>query len=139
MASIERFLSVDMEAEVTEAPPVEGAPPVHSEPIPDCVEHVEEGSQGATKADAVMRDFESALKEIEAMGADLTSLAKKCEAMTLDVQNVTALIASTAEAYRREGKKIFERIEECTASTDDVRRRCEDIKRRIIKGNGSVQ
>jgi hypothetical protein len=135
MAIVERFPRVEMEAEVTGALPAEGAPSVHSEPIPDGVEHVEEGSQGASKA--VARDFESALKEIEAMGAELTSLVKKCEAMTSDVQNVTALIASTAEAYRREGKKIFERIEECAASTDDVRRRCEDIKRRMIKGNGA--
>jgi len=137
MAIVERFPRVEMEAEVTGALPAEAAPSVHSEPILDGVEHVEEGSQGASKADAVARDFESALKEIEAMGAELTSLVKKCEAMTSDVQNVTALIASTAEAYRREGKKIFERIEECAASTDDVRRRCEDIKRRMINGNGA--
>src|SRR6516162_7322155 len=123
-----------MEAEVIGAQPVDGAPSDHSERIPDCVEHLE-GSHGVPSAEAVMRDFEFAFKEIEAMGAELTSLAKKCEAMTSDVQNVIALIASTAEAYRREGKKIFERIEECTASTDDVRRRCEDIKRRMIKGN----
>jgi len=137
MASIERFPRADMEAEATGALPVEGAPSVHSEPIPDGVEHVEEGAHAAPSAEAVMRDFESAFKEIEAMGTEMTSLAKKCEAMTSDVQNVIALIASTAEAYRREGKKIFERIEECTASTDDVRRRCEDIKRRMIKGNGA--
>jgi hypothetical protein len=125
-----------MEAEVTAALPVEGASSVHSEPIPDCVEHLE-GSHGAPSAEAVMRDFESAFKEFEAMGAEMTSLVKKCEAMTSDVQSVIALIASTAEAYRREGKKIFERIEECAASTDDVRRRCEDLKRRMIKGNGA--
>src|SRR5262249_23369289 len=120
MASIERFPRVDMEAEVTGALPVEGAPSVHSEPIPDCVEHVEEGSHGAPTAEAVTRDYESAIKEIEAMGTELTSLAKKCEAMTSDVQNVIALIASTAGAYRQEGKKIFERIEDCALSTEDV-------------------
>ena len=82
----------------------------------------------ALTAEAVTREYESALKEIEAMGAELISVAKKCEAMTSDVQN---LIRDTAEAYRQEGKKIFERIEECAVSTEDVRKTCEDVKRSI--------
>jgi hypothetical protein len=85
---------------------------------------------GALTAEAVMRDYESLAKEIEAFGAELISVAKKCEAMTSDVQN---LIASTAEAYRQEGKKMFERIEECAVSTEDVRKTCEDVKRRMIE------
>ena len=97
------------------------------------VEVTGEVSRVGITAEAVMRDFESAFKEIEAMGAEMTSLAKKCEAMTSDVQNVIALIASTAEAYRREGKKIFERIEECAVFTEDVRKTCEDVKRRMIE------
>ena len=48
-------------------------------------------------------------------------------------------IRDTAEAYRQEGKKIFERIEECALSTEDVRKTCEDVKRRMIEGNDGVQ
>ena len=87
----------------------------------------------AVTAETVTRDFESALKEIEAMGAELISAAKKWEAMTADVQNA---IRDTAAAYRQEGKKIFERIEECALFTEDVRKTCEDVKRRMIEGNG---
>ena len=92
--------------------------------------------EAALTSEAVKREYESAAKECEAMGAELISVAKKCEAMASDVQN---LIASTAEAYRQEGKKIFELIEERALSTEDVRKTCEDVKRRMIEGNGRVQ
>jgi hypothetical protein len=34
-------------------------------------------------------------------------------------------------AYREEAKKIFKRIEDCVLFTEDVRKTCETIKRRI--------
>src|SRR5690242_13510445 len=136
MASIEKFprtKAVDLaklEAEVTGALPIKG-PPVHSEQMPDYVQHLEGVSRvGALTAEAVVRDYESAAKEIEAMGAELISAAKKCEAMTADVHNAIAFMRDTAEAYRQEGKKIFKRIEECALFTENVRKTCEDVKRR---------
>ena len=111
MASIEKFPAVGMatlEAEVTEVSRV-----------------------GALTAAAVMQDYESAAKEIEAMGAELINAVKHFEAMTTDVNNV---IRDTAETYHQEGKKLFERIEECALFTEDVRKTCEDVKRRMIEG-----
>jgi hypothetical protein len=93
-------------------------------------------SRVGVTAEAVMRDYESTAKEIEAMGADLISAVKKWEATTADVRNT---IRDTAEAYRQEGKKIFERIEECALFTEGVRKTCEDVKRRMIEGNDGVQ
>jgi hypothetical protein len=116
MASIEKFPRVDMtklESEVTG-----------------------EVSRVGETAEAVMQDYESAAKEIEAMGADLISAAIKFEAMTADVQST---IRDTAEAYRQEGKKIFERIEECAVFTEDIRKTCENAKRKIIEGDDGVQ
>ena len=81
-------------------------------------------------AEAVKQEFELALKEFQAMGAELIGAAKKCEALTTDVQNT---IRDTAEAYRREGKKLFNRIEESAAFTEDVRKRCEDVRRRMME------
>lgn len=89
-----------------------------------------------SKFESLMRDYESAVEEIEAMGAELISAAKKTEAITADVHNA---IRDTAEAYRREGKKIFERIEECALFTENVRKTCEDAKRRMIEGEGEFQ
>jgi len=87
-------------------------------------------------AEAVTRDYESAAKEIEALGAELISAMKKWEAMTADARNT---IRDTAEAYRQEGKKIGERIEDSALLIEDVRKKCEDVKRRIIEGNCGVQ
>jgi hypothetical protein len=134
-AIIEKFprtMAVDLaklEAEVTEALPIKAEPSVHSsEQKPDYVEHLEGVSRaGALTAEAVMRDYESAAKEIEAMGAELISAAKKCEAMTADVHNAIAFMRDTAEAYRQEGKKIFKRIEECALFTENVRKTCQEL------------
>src|SRR5271169_555144 len=145
MASIEKFprtKTLDLaklEADVTAAfpaLPIRGAPLVHSEPLPDYVEHREGVSRvGALTAEAVVRDYEAAAKEIEAMGAELVSAAKKCEAMTADVHNTIAFMRDTAAAYREEAKRIFKRIEECALFTEDVRKTCETVKRRMMEGS----
>ena len=112
--------------------PINGAPSVQSDPMPDYVEHQNGVPRvGALSAEAVVRDYESAAKEIEAMGAELISAAKKCEAMTSEVHNAIAYMRDTAAAYREEAKKIFKRIEDCALFTEDVRKTCETIKRRI--------
>jgi uncharacterized protein YukE len=82
-----------------------------------------------------MRDYEVAAKEIEAMGAELINAAKKCEAMTAEVHTSIAYMRDTAAAYREEAKKLFKRIEDCALFTQDVRKACEDIKRRMMEGN----
>jgi hypothetical protein len=102
--------------------------------LPDYVEHQEGVSRvGALSAEAVVRDYEAAAKEIESMGAELIDAAKRCEAMTAEVHNAIAYMHETAAAYREEAKKIFKRIEDCALFTQDVRKTCEDVKRRIVE------
>ena len=144
MANVEKFPRtkvLDMaklEADVTAvlpALPVRAAPPppVPPEPLPNYVEHREGVSRvGQLTAEAVVRDYEAAAKEIEAMGAELISAAKKCEAMTADVHTAIAFMRDTAASYREEAKKIFKRIEECALFTEDVRKTCETVKRRMM-------
>src|SRR6516165_4499848 len=142
MASIEQFprtKALDLtklEADVAEALPVSRkAPLVQPEPMPDYVVHQEGVSRvGALSAEAVVRDYEAAAKEIEAMGTELISAAKKCETMTAEVHNAIAYLRETAAAYREEAKKIFKRIEECALFTEDVRKTCETVKRRMMEG-----
>jgi len=103
--------------------------------LPDYVEHQEGVSRvGALSAEAVVRDYEAAAKEIESMGAELIDAAKRCEAMTAEVHNAIAYMRDTASAYREEAKKIFKRIEDCAMFTQDVRKTCEDVKRRMAEG-----
>jgi len=104
--------------------------------LPQYVEHQDGVTRaGALSAEAVVRDYEVAAKEIEAMGAELIDAAKKCEAMTADVHTAIAYMHNTAAAYREEAKKLFKRIEDCALFTQDVRKACEDIKRRMMEGN----
>ena len=101
MSIIDKFPpAVDLakpEADVTSAVPampVRAAPPVPSEPLPDYVEHREGVSRvGQLSAEAVVRDYEAAAKEIEAMGVELISAARKCEAMTAEVHTTICLPA----------------------------------------------
>jgi hypothetical protein len=114
------------------------APSVQSEPMPDYVVHQNGVSRvGALSAEAVVRDYEAAAKEIEAMGAELIGAAQKCEQMTGEVHNAIAFMHDTAAAYREEAKKIFKRIEDCALLTEDVRKTCESIKQRIGSNNGA--
>ena len=104
--------------------------------LPDYVEHQAGVSRvGALSAEAVVRDYETAAREIESMGAELIGAAKKCEALTAEVHDAIAFMRDTAAAYREEAKKIFKRIEDCALFTQDVRKICEDAKRRMIEGN----
>jgi hypothetical protein len=141
-----RVTSLDLarlEADVVKAVPGQmplpsvRAPSVQSETMPDYVEHQDGVPRvGALSAEAVVRDYEAAAKEIEAMGAELIGAAQKCEAMTAEVHNAIAYMRDTAAAYREEAKKIFKRIEDCTILTEDVRKTCETVKRRI-EGNSN--
>jgi hypothetical protein len=54
-------------------------------------------------------------------------------AMTAEVHTTIAFMRDTAASYREEAKKIFKRIEECALFTEDVRKTCETVKRRIME------
>lgn len=106
--------------------------------LPNYVEHQEGVSRvGALSAEAVVRDYEAAAKEIESMGAELIDAAKRCEMMTADVHSAIAYMRDTAAAYREDAKKIFNRIEDCALFTQDVRKTCEEVKRKMLQGNAT--
>ena len=103
--------------------------------LPDYVEHQEGVPRvGVLSAEAVVRDYEAAAKEIESMGVELIDAAKKCEAMTADVHDAIAYMRDTAAAYREDAKKFFKRIEACALFTEDVRKTCEEVKRKMVEG-----
>ena len=67
----------------------------------------------------------------EAMGAELIDAAKKCEEMTTQVHGAFSYMQDTAKAFREEAKKIFQRIEDCSMLTEEVRKTCEALRQRI--------
>jgi L-rhamnose isomerase len=125
-----------LEADVAAILPSVRPPAFQLQPMPDYVAHQEGVSRvGALSAEAVVRDYETAAKEIEAMGAELISAAKKCETMTAQVNSAIAYMQETAKAYREEAKKIFQRIEDCSMLTEDVRKTCEALRQKIESNN----
>lgn len=137
------FNVIDLENDISEVlqPIVERshrdyAPPAIREPnippMPAYVEHQDGVNPvGRLSAEAVVREFEAAAKEIEAMGVEMQEAAKKCEAMTATVHTMIEEIKATAQLYRDEGKKIFEQIEACSLMTSEVRMTCDSLKAKI--------
>jgi predicted nucleic acid-binding Zn-ribbon protein len=104
--------------------------------MPDYVEHREGVNQvGKLSAEAVVREYDAAVKEIEALGAELTEAAKKCEAMVAGVHATVSEIKELAANYREEGKRYFLQIEDCSLMTSEVRSVCETLKKKIAAGN----
>jgi hypothetical protein len=100
--------------------------------MPEYVEHREGTSEiGRLSAEAVVREYESAAKEIEAMGVELIERVKQCEAMTRDALAATKEMKETAKRYREEAKRIFLQIEDCSLMTEEVRKTCTALKARI--------
>ena len=134
-------LERDLEAELRNRPPgqelrsVNFAGPRVRAPalaMPDYVEHSEGATEiGKLSAEAIVREYEAAAKEIEAMGAELIERVKQCEAMTRDALLVTEEMKETAARYREEAKRIFLQIESCSQVTAEVRRTCTELKERI--------
>ena len=129
----------EIEAEVRNRPPLQDphpvAPPGAGAPdlaMPDYVEHREGATEiGKLSAEAVVREYEAAAKDIEAMGAELLERVKQCDAMTRDALAVTEELKETAERYREEAKRIFVQIENCSLMTAEVRKTCTELKEKI--------
>jgi hypothetical protein len=100
--------------------------------MPDYVEHKEGVNQvGKLSAEAVVREYDAAVKEIEALGVELKEAAKKCEATVAGVYSVVNEIKELAANYRDQGKRYFLQIEECSLMTSEVRTVCEALKKKI--------
>jgi hypothetical protein len=137
MTDLER----DIEAEVRNRPQIDEPGPENFAPprlrvptlsIPDYVEHRDGATEiGKLTAEAVVREYEAAAKDIEGMGVELIERVKQCEAMTRDALAVTAEMKELAMRYREEAKRIFLQIEDCSLMTAEVRKTCAELKERI--------
>jgi hypothetical protein len=131
----------DIATELRRAPPlrassvVDYAPPAVRSPLvpmPSYVEHADGVSDvGRLSAEAMVRDFEAAAKEVEAMFVELTDAAKRCETMVAAVLKTGAEIKETAAHFRDEGKRAFEEIQRCSLMNEQVRETCNTLKANI--------
>jgi hypothetical protein len=139
-------LEREIESEVRNRPPVRDPRPLTYAParlraplptaepleIPDYVQHRDGATEiGKLSAEAVVREYEAAAKDIEAMGAELVDRVKQCEAMTRDAMVATDEMKETARRYREEARRIFLQIEDCSLMTAEVRKTCLELKEKI--------
>jgi hypothetical protein len=136
-------LEREIESEVRNRPPVRDPRPLTYAParlrapleplaIPDYVQHRDGATEiGKLSAEAVVREYEAAAKDIEAMGAELIERVKQCEAMTREAVAATDEMKETARRYREEAKRIFLQIEDCSLMTAEVRKTCVELKEKI--------
>lgn len=102
-------------------------------PLPSYVQHQDGvGQLGALSAAAVVSLFESAAKDIDAMGTELKAAAQQCEARLLQLHGMIEEVNATAKTYRAEGKRIFEQVESYDKVTQQVAQTCEAMRNRIV-------
>src|ERR1700675_4609904 len=100
---------------------------------PDYVEHRDGVTEiGKLSAEAVVREYEAAAKDIETMGAELIERVNQCEAMTRGAFAVTEEMKETAARYREEAKRVLLEIENCSLLTAEVRKTCNELIEKIV-------
>jgi hypothetical protein len=105
--------------------------------LPDYVSHREDVTEiGKLSAEAIVREYEVTAREIEAMGELVKEMVQRCEALSTSASSMLRDIKDTAMRYRQEGKRIFNEIEACSSTTDEVRRMCESFRDKIATKAG---
>ena len=132
----------EIEAQLRHRPPLHEpgpapvAPPTISAPalgMPEYVEHREGATEiGKLSAEAIVKEYEATAKEIEAMGEFVKEMVQRCEQLTASSAAMLKDIKLTAMRYRKEGKRMFNEIESCSTTTDEVRKLCESFRDRVV-------
>jgi len=137
------FDAVDLEREIEEefrkqdreSQPSDFAPPSVRAPdmaMPDYVEHRDGATEiGKLSAEAVVREYEAAAKDIEALGVELVENVKQCEAMSREALVVIEELKETAERYRKEARRVFLQIENYSLVMAEVRKTCAELREKI--------
>jgi hypothetical protein len=103
-----------------------------SPPMPPYVEHHAEVDQiGKLSAEAVVAQYEDAVKALEAMGTTLIDCVQRAEKMAAGCKDAIAYVQDTAQKYREEANLIFDRIQQASVMTAEVRSVCDDMRKRI--------
>ena len=103
-----------------------------SSPMPPYVEHHPDVDQiGKLSAEAVTAQYEGAVKALEAMGTTLIDCVERAEKMAAGCKDAIAYVQDTAQKYREEAKLVFDRIQQASVMTAEVRSVCDEMRKRI--------
>ena len=126
----EEFRKHDRESQPTDFAPLSVRAPDMA--MPDYVEHRDGATEiGRLSAEAVVREYEAAAKDIEALGVELVENVRQCEAMNRDSLVVIEELKETAARYRAEAKRVFVQIENYSLMMAEVRKTCAAIRDKI--------
>jgi hypothetical protein len=135
---VEHNIADQLEKDIASLTPSSGDRPSSYAPLakrpvalPEYVTHLDGVTEiGKLSAEAVIREYEAAAKEIEAMGQET---ARRCEAITASVVGMLEDVKATAAHFRKEAKRIFNDIESCSIITEEVRMTCDALKKKIVE------
>lgn len=101
-------------------------------PVPEYVSHRDDATEiGKLSAEAIIKEYEETAKEIEGIGEVVKDMVQRCEQLAGSASIMLKDIKATAERYRKEGKRMFQEIENCSSTTDEVRRLCESFRDKV--------
>jgi hypothetical protein len=135
---VEHTIADQLEKDIATLAPSPGdqpssyAPPTkRAAALPEYVTHLDGATEiGKLSAEAVIREYEAAAKEIEAMGREIAS---RHEAISAGVAGMLEDVRTTAAHFRKEAKRIFQDIESCSAITEEVRTTCDALKKKMVE------
>jgi uncharacterized coiled-coil DUF342 family protein len=136
LTNMEREIQHEVRSRTTLSEPrtANPVPPMIHAPatMPEYVEHRDGATEiGKLSAEAVVREYEAAAKEIESMGAELVKRVKHCETMMGEALAVTDELRDVAERYRKEAKRVFDQIESCSLVVAEARKTCTELRDKI--------
>jgi len=112
---------------------VEHPPRTAAPPVPEYVNHRDDATEiGKLSAEAVIKEYEETAKEIEAVGEVVKDMVQRCDQLTASASSMLKDIRATAALYRKEGKRMFQEIETCSSTTEEVRRLCESFRDKLV-------
>lgn len=118
------------------APPKVRTP---SSSMPPYIDHHPDVDQiGKLSAEAVTAQYEDAVKALEAMGTTLIDCVRRAEKMAAGCEDAIAYVQDTAQKYREEAKLIFDRIEQASVMTAEVRSICDEMRKKIEQPSQST-
>ena len=100
--------------------------------MPPHVEHHADVDQiGKLGAEAVIAQYEGAVKALEAMGTTLIDCVQRAETMAAGCKDAITYVQDTAQKYREEAKLIFDRIQQASVMTSEVVSVCDAMRKKI--------
>lgn len=112
----------------------EYAPPAVVMPLPDYVRHSENTTPtGAVVGEAIVREYEAAAQEIEALGEELRAEYAKAGERQQRLADALNNLTETAKAYREEAKRVFEQVEACASMANSVSELCQQMRAKLNK------